>query len=353
MTAILIRSAEKNAVATALLFAGRGHRVALLGNQRGSGTYDVDYYGVPRRLEIHQVTSITESGELLAMVFAEGEDLEAGIAEVLDTSTPTILAIVGGGPEGAVRATTAALQHGFDTTALLLVGGFITGGDEKSLQGEKRGVLAGFVGAGTSESITELAVAVLEQVAFTSAASAALSSLNALLHVPPMILNAGGVERAENLEFYTDGFGPAAMAMLEALDSERRALGTAMGHELPGFEELMDRYNASAGMAGETMLKKINSFTPYRGVRLPSGFGHRFLAHELSSSLAPMAELAMLHAVPVPTIRAVVRIGEVLLGRDLSAPARDTAKKFARLFTDPGPDTGCNRSTEIPGKRTS
>ncbi len=332
MAAVVIRSGETNAAATALMLAGRGHQAALLGNRLGSGTYDVDYYGSPFHLELHKVSTIAESDELVAMVFAEGEDLEGGIAEVLAAVTPRILAIVGGGPEGAVRAVQVAQRHGFDISALLLIGGFLTGGDEKRLQGEKRGVLAGFVGAGTDKSVQQLAVRVLQQVAFTSAAGAALSSLNSLLHVPPMILNAGTVERGDKLSFYTEAFGPAAAAMVDALDTERRALGAAMGHVLPGFEELMDRYNSPSGMTGETMLEKINSFTPYRDVQLPDNFGHRFLAHELSSSFAPMAELADLHSVPAPTIRAVVRIGEVLLGRELSAPARDIAKKFTSLF---------------------
>lgn len=333
MASIVIRSDEANAVTTALLLAARNHRVCLLSSSVAPGEHQFSHFGERRTVRLFRDDAMNIPAPKIGIVFAEGENVQAGVRSVLGSGHPDLLVIVGGGISGAVEAAETARDLEYDASRILLVGGFLVGGSVDSVTVEKQGVLAGFLATGTPPRVLELARETFPQVSIDDGASVALSSVNALIHVPPMILNAMSIERGDDVRFYVEGFGDSVCRLIAALDADRLLLGAALGSILPPLEDLLDRYNGPAGMRGQTLREKVNGFLPYHSVKFPSSFRHRFLDHELRSTFAPMAELARTVGVDVPTIRSIVLLGEVLLDADLTSEAGLVARKFHALTT--------------------
>ena len=333
MASIVIRSDEANAVTTALLLAARNHSVCLLNSSVAAGDHQFSYFGEHRTVRLFREAEMDVQAPRVGIVFAEGESVQPGVRSVLGSGRPDLLVIVGGGISGAVEAAETARDLDFEASRILLVGGFLAGGSADSVTVEKQGVLAGFLATGTPSQVLDLARETFPQVSIDDGASVALSSVNALIHVPPMILNAMSIERGDDVRFYVEGFGDSVCRLIAALDADRLVLGAAVGSVLLPLEELLDRYNGPAGMQGQTLREKVNGFLPYHSVKVPSSFRHRFLDHELRSTFAPMAELASAVGVNVPTIRSIVRLGEVLLDTDLTSESRLVARKFHALTT--------------------
>jgi opine dehydrogenase len=332
MANIVIRSDEANAAATALALAARNHTVSLLAPSPAAGSHEFSYFGEPRTVVLHDVDELDVKAPQVGVVYAEGESVQTGILSVVDSSTPDLLVIIGGGITAAVEAGEVARSLSFDPSRILLVGAFIFGGNASAVRSEKQGVLAGFLAPGTPVTVQELAETTFPQISIGDAFGAALSSVNALFHLPPMILNAMSVERGDDVRFYVEGFGDSVCRLLLELDADRLRLGTALGRALVPIDELNDMYSGGVENSGATLREKVNAPLSTQSIRLPSSFHHRFLAHELRSFFAPMSELAQALGVDAPTIDSVVRLGEILLGVDLRTAARTTSRKFLDLI---------------------
>ena len=61
-----------------------------------------------------------------------------------------------------------------------------------------------------------------------------LGAMNPVVHPPGVLLNAGRIERSRGeFYFYDEGVTPGVVDAIMALDSERRAVAAALGHQLP------------------------------------------------------------------------------------------------------------------------
>lgn len=331
MVNIIIRSDEENAATTALTLAARGHKVCLLSEIVSPGSHQFTYFGDQRTLGLHRIDELESGAPVVGVVFAEGEDLQAGLKAVLSAATPDILVIIGGGVTGAVEATRAAHGFGLSPCHILQVGAFLVGGDTTAVRTEKHDVLAGFLGSETPNHVAELAQSTFPRLALGNPAAVALSSINALFHVPPMLLNAMSVERGDNLRFYVEGFGEAVCRLLLALDADRLRLGAALGLGLVPVRDLKARYSGPGPAQSLSLRDQVNTMSSQTAT-LPSTFQHRFLRHELQSSFAPMAELASAVRMEVPTISSVVRLGEILLDEEILTGATRQAQEFLNLI---------------------
>ncbi|GLU68795.1 hypothetical protein Pure04_29340 [Paenarthrobacter ureafaciens] len=328
MTNIVIRSDEINAAATALSMAAAAHTVVLEGQVLGPGQHTFEFLGERTTVQLASFEELRPDDPTVAVVFAEGESASAGIEQILATVTPDLFVLIGGGVTAVVEALNTVDRHGIDPAAVLHVGSFIVNGTHLGVKAEKRNVLAGFLGDNPSDELVKLAQDTFPHITIGEGAVVALSSVNAFMHLPPMLLNAMNVERGDELLFYVEGFGDSVCSLLEALDKDRIALGLALGLQLTPVPELLDMSRGPQGLPGTTLREKINSFPAYQNIKLPSSFQHRYCAHELRSTFAPLSQIAEVVGVQVPTIQAVVRLGEILLQTDLSAPARSDARTF-------------------------
>jgi hypothetical protein len=329
MTNIIVSSDHELATTTALLFGARGHKVAHLGSGSSSlGDQELLVFGEPHKVSLKSIDELETKAQTVGFVFDGGEDIRSGIDRLLAKARPDLLAVIDAGVSGALHATEASHRHDFELSRVLLIGGFPIGGSRRAVTIEASGLYAGFLASNTPASTLTLAKETLPQICITDSVTAVLSRLNPLLVVPSMILNAMRIERGDNVRLDDEGFGRCVQRLVHSLDEERLRLGEAMGLDLLTFEQLLDRHDGAAGIPGGSAMEKVSNFPLYLSAKVPSSLRDRQFEHELRSTIAPMAEMAMMLGVPVPTVDAVLRLGEVLVQTDVSSAAYRTAKEF-------------------------
>src|ERR1700742_455415 len=75
-----------------------------------------------------------------------------------------------------------------------------------------------------------------------------LANLNAILHPPGMVCNAGWIQAtAGKFGFYAEGSGPAVARVMDAIDAERLALARALGARAVPFAELFHQLGFTTG----------------------------------------------------------------------------------------------------------
>jgi opine dehydrogenase len=154
-----------------------------------------------------------------------------------------------------------------------------------------------------------------------------LANLNPVLHVAPMLLNAGRIEAGERFEFYGDGITPAVAAVVRAYDGERLAVARALEIEVPSLAEWADRtYGVHAD--GVYDLVQALQREVYRPLPAPSTLDHRFLTEDIPCGTVPVAGLAAALGVSVPVHVSAIQFASRLLGTDFATAGR-TVERLA------------------------
>lgn len=330
MTDVLIVSKELNCFFAGLVLASRGFRVAIDG--RDAAEVEAVAFGDACTLRLASRNELTDATRV-AMVAAEGEDLDEGIDRAFAERTPDLLVVIGGGTAGLVDLAKAVERIGFDPARVLVASSFVWGGRDETpivLNSEKLGVLSAFL-AEPAESTAALAAQVVPTARIVDPVSAGLASMNAIVHPVPMVLGATEIDRGVEARFFIDTFGGAVTDVVARLDAERLAVARALGCDLPSFEEMLDTYYANEGIGGADLQEKVNTFRAYQRAIIPHGFQHRYLTHEMAGNLGPMAAIGAAVGVDTSIMRALVTLGSVLAGRDLDARSGDIADAFLEL----------------------
>jgi opine dehydrogenase len=109
---------------------------------------------------------------------------------------------------------------------------------------------------------------------------------------------------------------------MERLESERLALGKALGLNLISTRDSLLGYYADQGAKGDT-LTEVASTNPVYGIdRAPKDMRHRFLLEDIPYGLVPMEELARLAGVPTPMCSALIELAGAMLGTDFRKEGR-------------------------------
>lgn len=141
-----------------------------------------------------------------------------------------------------------------------------------------------------------------------------LSKAGTVMHPTITLLNAGWIEKTRgDFLFYWDGLTPAVGKVMERLESERLALGKALGLSLISNRDSLLAYYADQGAKGAT-LTEVASTNPVYGIdRAPKGLRHRFLLEDIPYGLVPFEELGRLGGVPTPVCSALVDLASTML----------------------------------------
>lgn len=146
-----------------------------------------------------------------------------------------------------------------------------------------------------------------------------LMNLNAVIHPPGMLMNAGWIEftRGDFL-FYREAITPAVARMIEAVDEERLAVARALGVDIPAFID----YFCAAGLtteearASRSVYRAMQESHPNRTIKAPPSLDHRYVHEDVGYGLVPMAEFGVLAGVPTPVIDSVIALCSVVQGWD-------------------------------------
>lgn len=151
-----------------------------------------------------------------------------------------------------------------------------------------------------------------------------LNNMGAIFHPALALLNAGWIERTGgDFEFYMDGVTPATSRVLEALDRERVTVAAAMGIRAQTAQEWLSRaYNA----VGATLHEAMHANEGYSGIKAPPQLQHRYIFEDIPCSLVPIAGFGHQYGVDTVTIHAMVRMANIIHGKDYWREGRTMEK---------------------------
>jgi opine dehydrogenase len=152
-----------------------------------------------------------------------------------------------------------------------------------------------------------------------SVLEADLANLNAILHPPAMVCNAGWIEAtAGKFGFYAEGSGPAVARVMDAVDHERLALARALGVRAVPFAELFHQlgFTTGQGLHGGGAYHAIQRSELIRPIQSPPQLDHRYLHEDVGWGLVPWMHLAAAAGSPAPTISALTHLAGVINGID-------------------------------------
>jgi opine dehydrogenase len=150
-----------------------------------------------------------------------------------------------------------------------------------------------------------------------------LTNMNAMMHPAPTLLNAGRIESRAAFEYYGEGVTSSVARVVEAIDAERLAIAAALDVRVPS---LIEWYAASYGTHGRTLHDSVQQVRGYDGIKGPANLQTRYLFEDIPTGLVPLSALGEALGVPTPTMRAVIDLGNTLLGRDFRREGRSLAK---------------------------
>jgi opine dehydrogenase len=159
-------------------------------------------------------------------------------------------------------------------------------------------------------------------VPVSSVLETGLMNINAVIHPPGVLMNAGWTELTRgDFLFYKESITPSVARVIEAVDGERLALAAALGADVPAFID----YFCAAGLTTEaarqsrSVYRAMQESAPNRTIRAPASLIHRYVDEDVGYGLVPMSELARLAGVPTPTIHALITLASAARGVDFRA----------------------------------
>ena len=145
-----------------------------------------------------------------------------------------------------------------------------------------------------------------------------LNNINFPIHPVVTLLNLGRAEYTKgDFDFYGEGVTPSVAKIMEAVDAERRAVGRALGLELPSLYELVSFMYKSSGLKGKDLYELLSTSPVHTRTKGPDSIHHRYVTEDVPYGLVPIASLCEHLGIPCPTTRAIVHLYSVALGRDL------------------------------------
>jgi len=147
-----------------------------------------------------------------------------------------------------------------------------------------------------------------------SVLEADLSNINAIMHPPGMLCNAGWIEATEGgFGFYADGNGPAVAEVMDAVDRERLALAERLEVPAVPFVELLHQLGFIAeALRGASVYDAISGSELIHSIKAPPTLDHRYLHEDVGWGLVPWMHLAAAAALPTPVISAITHLAGVL-----------------------------------------
>lgn len=150
-----------------------------------------------------------------------------------------------------------------------------------------------------------------------------LNNVNSMMHPAPTLLNAGRIECKAPFDYYSEGVTPALTKVIEKLDTERLAIGEALGVKLMPLEEW---YKESYGVTGENLYELVQNVKAYEGIKGPTTLNTRYIFEDIPTGLVPLSLLASAMGLKTPTMNAIIEMGNIVLGRNFWQEGRTLEK---------------------------
>lgn len=140
-----------------------------------------------------------------------------------------------------------------------------------------------------------------------------LSNINAILHPPGMILNAGWIESTGgDFLFYSQGVTSAIAQVIAEIDAERIEILRKAGLKPRGLAELLYRYGFSSVDSNSSILESVKSSSNISEIRSPNILNHRYLLEDVGYGLVPMSQIAKVFGVKTQNIDSLINLACIL-----------------------------------------
>jgi opine dehydrogenase len=140
-----------------------------------------------------------------------------------------------------------------------------------------------------------------------------LSNINAILHPPGMMLNAGWIElTGGDFLFYSQGVTPAIAQLMAEIDAERVKILRKAGLKPMSLVELLYRYGFSSVDSNSSVLESIRSSSTISEIRSPNTLTHRYLVEDVGYGLVPMSLIAKIFGVKTQNIDSLINLASIL-----------------------------------------
>jgi opine dehydrogenase len=162
--------------------------------------------------------------------------------------------------------------------------------------------------------VVDVVKSVFEQAdAAMSVLHTGLANMNAILHVAPMVLNAGRIEGQEAFDFYRDGITRSVSRVVQAMDDERMAVARSLAVEVP---TLLQWAASTYGPQADDMYQLIQVLhrDVYGPLSAPATLRYRYLSEDVPCGAVPICELGGQIGVPTPVTAACIALVDALLG---------------------------------------
>jgi opine dehydrogenase len=140
-----------------------------------------------------------------------------------------------------------------------------------------------------------------------------LSNINAILHPPGMVLNAGWIESTGgDFLFYSQGVTSAIAQVIAEIDAERIEILRKVGLKSMGLVELLNRYGFSSVDSNFSVLESIKSSSTISEIRSPNTLSHRYLMEDVGYGLVPMSQIAKIFGVETQSMDSLINLACIL-----------------------------------------
>lgn len=144
-----------------------------------------------------------------------------------------------------------------------------------------------------------------------------LENINSVLHPLPILLNIGMLEKeGKSFRHFIDGVSPVIGSLMEQMDEERLALGTAYGTTLiSSLKQLNSYYGKSSA---ESLFEYLaGKDSPYKNI---NGFGmnSRYIVEDIPYLVVPAASLGRAAHVKMPVYEVVINLASIISKEDFN-----------------------------------
>ncbi len=154
-----------------------------------------------------------------------------------------------------------------------------------------------------------------------------LSNPNPIVHTPIMVLNAGLVDRSNiDFLFYNEGLTPIIGKVIEAIDSERMAIGDAFNTKMRSMYEQDKEWYGYQGAKGKNIYETTALNKMYQWSKAPNTFQTRYLTEDIPYGLAALEDLGKKVGITTSIVTSMINIAEILVGKNLRKDCRTLNK---------------------------
>jgi opine dehydrogenase len=173
-----------------------------------------------------------------------------------------------------------------------------------------------------------------------------LANMNMVLHVAPMICNAGRIEfSGGGFDFYGNGVTPSVARVMAGMDAERAEVARALETPTPTLLEWM---STTYGVTAASLYDGVRALhhDVYGAMPAPRNLRHRYLLEDVACGAVPIAQLGRLCGLEMRVTCDLIELASALTGIDFWA----TGRTLARLGLEGESPAGVRRRLSAPAR---